>query len=125
MVAKRVKDTLGRMTAKRLLPEAAAAGLVGSPRTFSSPETIRRQRSTAGRGWPGQGAHVRAGMYSRSRGVILDRRQRPVVSQWTHHFGAQGAGEEVGSGVVGHLPVTTGMQVCVVEKDGATGAQGT
>jgi hypothetical protein len=31
-VAKRVKDTRGRITAKRLLPGARAAGYAGSPR---------------------------------------------------------------------------------------------
>jgi hypothetical protein len=34
LVAMRVKDTAGRITAKRLLPAAIAAGDVGSPRNF-------------------------------------------------------------------------------------------
>ncbi|MCW2525220.1 MAG: transposase [Pseudonocardiales bacterium] len=34
LVAKRVKDTKGRITAKRLLPEAVAAGYAGSARNF-------------------------------------------------------------------------------------------
>jgi hypothetical protein len=34
LVAKRVKATSGRITAKRLLPEARAAGYVGSGRNF-------------------------------------------------------------------------------------------
>lgn len=34
VVARRVKDTKGRITAKRLLPEARAAGYTGSARNF-------------------------------------------------------------------------------------------
>jgi len=34
MIARRVKETNGRISAKRLLPEARAAGYVGSARNF-------------------------------------------------------------------------------------------
>lgn len=54
LVAKRVESTAGRITAKRLLPEAAAAGYAGSPRNFrrlvADAKQAWRTQHPAGRG---------------------------------------------------------------------------
>lgn len=53
LVAKRVKATSGRISAKRLLPEARAAGYVGSARNFRRlvAEAKIEWRLDNGRGW--------------------------------------------------------------------------
>lgn len=55
LVAKRVKDTTGRITAKRLLPAAVAAGYVGSARNF------RRLVADAKQTWRNEDAGNRRG----------------------------------------------------------------
>lgn len=57
VVAKRVKATSGRISAKRLLPEARAAGYVGSAR--NSAGSSRRRR-------PGGAARTRGAVVPRS-----------------------------------------------------------
>ncbi len=53
VVAKRVKDTVGRISAKRLLPEARAAGYAGSARNFR--RLVAEAKSTWRQGNPGRG----------------------------------------------------------------------
>jgi transposase len=67
LVAKRVKDTSGRISAKRLLPAARAAGYVGSARNF------RRLVADAKRAWR-QGHHRgrRPGVWSPGETLIID-----------------------------------------------------
>ena len=55
LVAKRVKDTTGRITAKRLLPAAVAAGYEGSARNF------RRLVADAKQAWRNEDAGNRRG----------------------------------------------------------------
>jgi transposase len=67
LVAKRVKDTSGRISAKRLLPEAIAAGYVGSPRNFrrlvADAKAAWRQGSPRGR---------RPGVWAPGETLIID-----------------------------------------------------
>ncbi|WP_156887291.1 IS21 family transposase [Nocardioides sp. CF8] len=67
LVAKRVKDTSGRISAKRLLPAARAAGYVGSARNF------RRLVADAKQQWR-QGNHRgrRPGVWAPGETLIID-----------------------------------------------------
>lgn len=47
LVATRIEVTAGRITAKRLLPEATAAGYVGSARNFRRPRMPSRHGETS------------------------------------------------------------------------------
>lgn len=63
LVARRVKDTKGRITAKRLLPEARAAGYTGSARNFrrvvSRAKAAWRRDQRSYRPWvPSPGEHL-------------------------------------------------------------------
>lgn len=63
LVARRVKDTKGRITAKRLLPEARAAGYTGSARNFrrvvSRAKAAWRRDQRSYRPWvPAPGEHL-------------------------------------------------------------------
>jgi Mu transposase, C-terminal domain len=67
LVAKRVKDTSGRISAKRLLPEARAAGYAGSARNF------RRLVADAKAGWrQGNPGGRRPGVWSPGGTLIID-----------------------------------------------------
>lgn len=81
LVAKRVKDTTGRITAKRLLPEAVVAGYVGSPRNF------RRLVAEAKRAW--QSDHPRGrrpGVWTPGETLIIDWGQLEVDGLMLHVF---------------------------------------
>jgi hypothetical protein len=67
LVAKRVEATSGRISAKRLLPEARAAGYAGSPRNFRRlvAEAKRAWRSTHPRG-------RRPGVWAPGETLIID-----------------------------------------------------
>ena len=67
LVAKRVKDTSGRISAKRLLPEAVAAGYVGSARNF------RRLVADAKAAWrQGNPRGRRPGVWAPGETLIID-----------------------------------------------------
>jgi transposase len=67
LVAKRVKATRGRISAKRLLPEAVAAGYVGSARNF------RRVVAKAKRAWRADNARGRRpGVWAPGETLVID-----------------------------------------------------
>ena len=67
LVAKRVKDTSGRISAKRLLPAATAAGYVGSARNF------RRLVAEAKRDWRAEHPRGRRpGVWAPGETLIID-----------------------------------------------------
>ncbi|MGH3928332.1 MAG: IS21 family transposase, partial [Pseudonocardiaceae bacterium] len=67
LVAKRVEDTAGRISAKRLLPEAVAAGFVGSARN------LRRLVADAKRAWRRDHPRGRRpGVWSPGETLIID-----------------------------------------------------
>jgi transposase len=67
LVAARVKDTSGRISAKRLLPAARAAGYVGSARNF------RRLVADAKRAWrQGRPSGRRPGVWAPGETLIID-----------------------------------------------------
>lgn len=67
LVAKRVKDTSGRISAKRLLPAARAAGYEGSPRNFR--RLVADAKTAWRRGHPGG---RRPGVWAPGETLIID-----------------------------------------------------
>jgi hypothetical protein len=68
VVAKRIEDTDGQISAKRLLPEARAAGYVGSARNF------RRLVAAAKANWRSEHRRGRRpGMWSPGETLIVER----------------------------------------------------
>jgi len=81
LVAKRVKDTTGRITAKRLLPEAIAAGYVGSARNF------RRLVADAKRAWRSDHPRGRRpGVWTPGETLIIDWGELKVDGVMLHVF---------------------------------------
>jgi transposase len=81
LVAKRVKDTAGRITAKRLLPAAVAAGYVGSPRNF------RRLVADAKQAWRSEHPRGRRpGVWTPGETLIIDWGELRVDGVLVHVF---------------------------------------
>ena len=84
LVAERVAGTAGRISAKRLLPAARAAGYSGSPRNF------RRLVAAAKRAW--REDHHRAGVRAGHRTGQGRRRRQGCRRRRRGHAAASGAG---------------------------------
>lgn len=81
LVAKRVKDTSGRISAKRLLPAAVAAGYAGSPRNF------RRLVADAKQAWRSDNPRGRRpGVWSPGETLIIDWGELKVDGVMLHVF---------------------------------------
>jgi len=81
LVAMRVKETAGRITAKRLLPAALAAGYVGSPRNF------RRLVADAKQAWRSENPRGRRpGVWTPGETLIVDWGELRVDGVMVHVF---------------------------------------